>query len=86
MHDWRLVTPGRHVQPYTPGTLLHRLYQLPTLAQPTEDTDHLIDRAVAIGGAHTIKFTEACLREYILNPKAVYLVAARDAAERVGSV
>jgi hypothetical protein len=33
---------------------------------------------------HTIKFTEACLREYALNPKPVYLVAARDIAERVG--
>jgi len=46
----------------------------------------LIDRAVVAGGAHTIKFTEACLREYALHPKPVYLVAARDAAERVGGV
>jgi len=46
----------------------------------------LIDRAIAAGGAHTIKFTEACLREYALNPKPVYLVAACDAAERVGRV
>lgn len=51
---------------------------------PTVDRDDLIDRAVAAGGAHTIKFTEACLREYALNPKPVYLAAARDAAERVG--
>jgi len=56
------------------------------LTPPTEDLDTLIDRAVAAGGAHTIKFTEACLREYALNPKPVYLVAARDAAERVGGV
>jgi Questin oxidase-like len=55
-------------------------------AAPTESPDALIDRAVAAGGAHSIKFTEACLREYALNPKAVYLVAARDAAERVGPV
>jgi hypothetical protein len=53
---------------------------------PTEGADALIDRAVAAGGAHTIKFTEACLREYALNPNPVYLVAARDAAERVGPV
>jgi Questin oxidase-like len=53
---------------------------------PPEDTDALIDRAVAAGGAHTIKFTEACLREYALNPKPVYLAAARDAADRVGPV
>ena len=54
------------------------------LTPPTEDSEALLDRAVAAGGAHTIKFTEACLREYALNPKPVYLVAARDAAERVG--
>jgi len=54
------------------------------LMPPTEDAEALIDRAVAAGGAHTIKFTEACLREYALNPKPVYLVAARDVAERVG--
>ena len=53
---------------------------------PSEDHDELIDRAVAAGGAHTIKFTEACLREYALNSKPVYLAAARDAAERVGPV
>jgi hypothetical protein len=45
-----------------------------------------MDRAVAAGGAHTIKFTEACLREYALNPAPVYLLAAYDAAERVGPV
>ena len=51
---------------------------------PAEDREELIDRAVAAGGAHSIKFTEACLREYALNPNPVYLAAARDAAERVG--
>ncbi|MDH3605355.1 MAG: questin oxidase family protein [Candidatus Tectomicrobia bacterium] len=56
------------------------------LTPPTENSKALIDRAVAAGGAHTIKFTEVCLREYALNPKAVYLVAARDAAERVGEI
>ena len=53
---------------------------------PTEDRDELVDRAVAAGGAHSIKFTEACLREYALNPNPVYLAAARDAAERVGPI
>ena len=53
---------------------------------PAEDHEDLIDRAVAAGGAHSIKFTEACLREYALNPNPVYLVAARDATERVGPV
>jgi Questin oxidase-like len=56
------------------------------LTPPTEAHETLIDRAVAAGGAHTIKFTEACLREYALNPQSVYLVAARDAANRVGAV
>ena len=51
-----------------------------------EDEAELIDRAVAAGGAHSIKFTEACLREYSLNPNPVYLLAAQDAAERVGPV
>ena len=55
-------------------------------AQPVEQHDELIDRAIATGGPHTIKFTEACLREYALNPSPVYLVAARDAAERVGGI
>ncbi|HSF32142.1 MAG TPA: questin oxidase family protein [Candidatus Tectomicrobia bacterium] len=53
---------------------------------PPETPEALIDRAVAAGGAHTIKFTEACLREYALNPQPVYLAAARDAADRVGRV
>ena len=56
------------------------------LAAPPEDRDELIDRAVVAGGAHSIKFTEACLREYALNPNPVYLLAARDAAERVGPI
>ena len=50
----------------------------------TESAETLIDRAIAAEGAHTIKFTEACLREYAINPKPVYLVAARDVAARVG--
>ena len=53
---------------------------------PIKDHQELIDRAVAAGGAHSIKLTEACLREYALNPKPVYLAAALDATERVGPV
>ena len=56
------------------------------LEPPAENREELIDRAVAAGGAHSIKFTEACLREYALNPSPVYLLAARDVAERVGPV
>jgi hypothetical protein len=42
-----------------------------------QNKDELIDRAIANGDEHAIKFTEACLREYALNPKAVYLEAAQ---------
>ena len=56
------------------------------LEAPDETREELIDRAVAAGGAHSIKFTESCLREYTLNPNPVYLAAARDAAQRVGPV
>ena len=56
------------------------------LEAPSEDREGLIDRAVAAGGAHSIKFTEACLRKYTINPNPVYLVAARDAPERVGPI
>ena len=52
---------------------------------PSDDRDDLIDRAIALGGPHTIKFTEACLREYDFNPKPVYLAAAWDATERVAN-
>ncbi len=48
------------------------------------DRDDLIDSALHAAGPHTIKFTEACLREYAINPSPVYLAAARDAATRVG--
>lgn len=56
------------------------------LEAPSEDREDLIDRAVVAGGAHSIKFTEACLREYSINPNPVYLVAAHDVSERVGPV
>ena len=56
------------------------------LTLPAEDHEELKDRAVAAGGAHSIKFTEACLREYSFNRNPVYLVAARDVSERVGAV
>lgn len=46
--------------------------------------NELIDRAVATQDEHAIKFTEACLREHALNPKPIYLLAARDAVGRFG--
>lgn len=51
-------------------------------AQPAgQSMEDLIDRAVASGDEHAIKFTEACLREYAINPKPVYLAAARHAVD-----
>lgn len=46
--------------------------------------DELIDRAIATGDEHAIKFTEACLREHDLNPAPVYLLAARHAVHLLG--
>ena len=43
----------------------------------------MIDRAIVATGAHTLKFTEACRREYALNSMPVHLLAAYDAAKRV---
>jgi hypothetical protein len=57
----------------------------PMLAEPVEPIDGLIDRAIATGDVHAIKFVEVCLREYRANPKPVYLVAARDASDRLGT-
>jgi len=45
--------------------------------------EDLIDRAIATRDEHAIKFTEACRREHALNPKPVYLAAARDAVARL---
>jgi questin oxidase-like protein len=45
--------------------------------------DDLIDRAVAARDEHAIKFTEACLGEYAINPKPIYLQAASDAIDRL---
>jgi hypothetical protein len=41
-----------------------------------EDADERIDRAVAHGDEHVIKFTEACLSRHTLDPSPVYLAAA----------
>jgi hypothetical protein len=46
---------------------------------PKETAQKLIALAVATADDHAIKFTEAALREYALNPNAVYLAAARHA-------
>ncbi len=43
--------------------------------------DILIARAIQNGGAHSIKLTEACLREEALTHAPILLAAARDAGE-----
>jgi hypothetical protein len=48
--------------------------------------EELIARAVDSYEEHAIKFTEACLGEYALNPKPAYLQAARDALNRINPV
>lgn len=45
--------------------------------------DDLIDRGLATGDEHAIKFTEACLREHALSPNPVYLQAAWDSVGRL---
>ena len=56
----------------------------PATVEPQRiDWDDVIDQAVATGDEHAIKFAEACLREYRLNPRPAYIAAAKDAAERL---
>jgi Questin oxidase-like len=52
-------------------------------ADEDESKEDLIDRAVKNSDEHAIKFTEACLREYALNPKSVYLLAARMVSDEL---
>lgn len=49
------------------------------IVAPRESREQLIDMAVRNGDEHVIKLTEACLREYELNPQPEYLAAARHA-------
>jgi Questin oxidase-like len=51
---------------------------------PGEDADALIERAIATGDEHAIKFTEACLRENAIAPDGAYLAAARHAIGVLG--
>ncbi len=48
------------------------------------DAATLVERAVANGDEHAIKFTEACLREDALHPRPLYRRAAQDALTRLG--
>lgn len=48
---------------------------------PQESHEELITMAITNGDEHVIKLTEACLREYEINPSPVYLAAARHAMD-----
>ncbi len=48
------------------------------------DREDLIDRAVATGDEHAIKFTEACLREHVIDPQPALLTAAAHASKMLG--
>jgi hypothetical protein len=43
------------------------------------DIDELVDRAIASGDEHAIKFTEVSIREYALNPDPAFLAASEHA-------
>ena len=43
------------------------------------DADELIDRAIACGDEHAIKFIEVCLREHALKPDPAFFAAATHA-------
>lgn len=62
---------------------LSRAGESAPLPAAAEDWDALVDRAVAAGDEHAIKFGEACRREDAIRPLAIYRHAARDAAERL---
>ncbi|HWJ39545.1 MAG TPA: hypothetical protein VNT29_00355, partial [Candidatus Limnocylindrales bacterium] len=44
-----------------------------------EHHDDLIERAIACGDEHAIKFTEVCLREHAFKPDPAFLAAAAHA-------
>jgi hypothetical protein len=56
---------------------------VPATLEATGTFEDLVDRAIATRDEHAIKFTEACRREHALNPKPVFLAAARDAVTRL---
>jgi hypothetical protein len=55
-----------------------------TMPREPSPRDDLVDRAVFSGDEHAIKFTEACLREYALNPEPAFLAGPLDMSSRYG--
>ncbi|MEZ5345514.1 MAG: questin oxidase family protein [Pyrinomonadaceae bacterium] len=50
------------------------------------DIAGMTDQAATSNEVHAIKYTEACIREYKLNPKPIYLKAAKIAIGKLGRV
>jgi hypothetical protein len=55
-----------------------------SLPDPLPEREDLIDRAIASGDEHAIKFTEACLREHALAPHPAFLAGPLDMSGRYG--
>jgi len=55
------------------------------IAQGDEDADALVDRAVANGDEHVIKFTEACLSRHRIAPSPAYQAATRNVLGVIGA-
>ncbi len=51
---------------------------------PHAGPETMIDRAIGNGDEHVIKFTEACLSRYAVDPSPAYLAAAHHVAGMVG--
>jgi hypothetical protein len=47
------------------------------------DVPRLVERAIRVGGAHALKFAQACLREYEQQPDPVFHAALEDMVERM---
>ena len=49
----------------------------------TQEESVIVERSIETDDPHALKFTEACIREYRLNPQPVYMAAAEDWAARL---
>ena len=54
------------------------------IASPGEDPDSLVERALANGDEHVIKFTEACLARHALAPSPAYPSAVAQVLTLIG--
>ena len=64
------------------GTLIRGKWET-ELPEELPAAEELIDRAVATGDEHAVKFTEACLREDAIEPHPVFRHAAAKATEQL---